>query len=121
MTPNCSEQNIMINALRLIITKSPVAMREAIAAIRAIDAKSPMVQHRYNTVVDLALSDPQAEFTAEERSMLAENLDSATSGGNAKTVDVRVRLTADEKATVQSMAQADGMNVSDFIRSKIGL
>lgn len=111
----------MIDALRLIITKSPAAMREAIAAIRAIDAKSPMVQHRYNTVVDLALSDPQAEFTTQERAMIAENLESASRGGDAKTVDVRVRLTTNEKATVQEMAQAEGMTVSNFIRSRIGL
>jgi len=68
------ENNNKINALRLIAAKSPNAMREAIKTIQAIDLNSPVAQRRYNHVVDIALSDPQAEFDAGERAMIVDEL-----------------------------------------------
>ena len=63
-----------IDALRLIAAKSPNAMREAIKTIRAIDINSPMAQRYYNHTVEIALSDPHAEFFVEELAMIVDEL-----------------------------------------------
>ena len=60
----------MINALKVIIVKSPNAMREAIKTIQAINSKSPMAQKRYNHVASIALNDGAANFSDEERVLI---------------------------------------------------
>lgn len=65
----------MFDALRTIIARSPAAAREAIHCLRAIAVNSPAVQAHYNNAVRLALGDPQAAFTAEERALLALYVD----------------------------------------------
>jgi hypothetical protein len=110
----------MIDALRIIAAKSEMAGGEAMQAIRAVQVKSPVAQTRYNRVVELAFHDHGAQFTQEERQLIASYVGDGEQP-EIKAYDVRVRVTADEKAEIQEMAQAEGMNVSDFIRSKIGL
>lgn len=109
----------MIDALRIIVGKSPTAAKEAMQCMRAVAVKSPVVQHRYNRVVEMAFSDPEAKFTAEERELIASC--TGDDGGDAKLLDVRVRVNAEEKIIVQHMAAEAGMNVSEFIRDRIGL
>ena len=112
----------MIDALRIIIAKSPQAAAQAVQCIAAIKARSPMLQHRYNRVAETAFSDPQAEpFTPEERLIVAEHINDEGGEGSAKLLDVRVRVNNAEKAEVQRLAADAGMTVSDFIREKIGL
>ena len=106
----------MDKALRLIIAKSPNNYQGAIRALRT-------AQHRPNArpvqyVLEQALVDPVAEFTASERAGIAALL---SGNDEARTLDIRLRVSADEKAEVQRMAEESGMTVSDFIRSKIGL
>ncbi len=38
-----------------------------------------------------------------------------------RTLDIRIRVNADEKVQVQESAQAAGLTVSDFIRQRLGL
>jgi len=110
----------MINALRIIIAKSPIAASQAVQCIAAIKAKSPVLQQRYNRVVEMAFSDPQSEpFTAEERQLIAEHVTGEGGEGSAKLLDVRVRVNASEKAEIQRLAADVGLTVSDYIRSKI--
>lgn len=109
----------MRDALQIIIAKSPVAGRDAIQCLRAVDVKSPAVQHRYNRVVELAFGDYDAHFTPAERETIAGYVDSTD--GEARTTDIRVRLTLEEKATLQEMAADAGQNVSDYVRGKVGL
>lgn len=109
----------LINALRLIAGKSPAALHEALGALRAQQTQSPLALRRADRAIELALQDPQAGFTADERQALAALLSGTPDG--ARTLDVRIRVNADEKQRVQEMAEEAGMTVSDFIRGKIGL
>lgn len=106
----------MDEALRLIIAKSPNNVQNAIRALRTAQRRPDARPVQY--VLEQALIDPLANFTPDERAGIAALLDS---DDDARTLDIRLRVNADEKAEVQRMAEADGLNVSDFIRSKIGL
>jgi hypothetical protein len=108
----------MEEALRIIVAKSPMAGSMAMQTLQAIKAKSPVLQDRYNRTVQTALNDSQADFTPEERVLIASHI-----GGNdsLKAFDVRVRVTAEEKDRIQQMAAVEDMTVSEFIRDRIGL
>jgi hypothetical protein len=105
----------MTNLLALIAGRSPAAARMAADAILSAQNKSPMAAARAARAARFALGDSQATFTDAERRQIAEMLDTE------RGVDIRLRVTADEKADVQAMAESAGLTVSDFIRSKIGL
>ena len=109
----------MKDALLLIVERSSVAAGQAMACLRAIDADSPVVQQRYNATVEAAFEDFGAQFSASERKLIAGYVDSAANGG--RCTDIRVRLTVEEKATLQEMAADAGQNVSDYVRSRLGL
>lgn len=106
----------MSDALRMIITGSPAAARDAMDCLRAIAVRSPMVQQRYNNAVHVALGDPQAEFTAEQRAMIAEHLQI----DDAETREVvSVRLTPSERAEIAHAADAAGQTVSEYMRARL--
>lgn len=71
----------MKQALQIIVTKSPAATSEAMDCLKAIRAKSPIVQRRYENTVQLAFADPQANFTLEERELIAGCLANDDEGG----------------------------------------
>lgn len=106
----------MIEALRIIAAKSPYAGAQAMQCIKAIQVESPVVKERYNRVVELAFSDPQADFTQDERQMIAGFING---GESHKTATIRFRVSSAEQEDVQRMADAASMNVSDYIRSLI--
>lgn len=108
----------MEEALRLIITKSPLAASQAMETIRAIHAKSPILQIRYNNTVQMALNDPQAEFTPAERALLAEFVGSPDSSTNRDFM-LRVRLTDAERAALQQSADQAQQSMSEYVRQKI--
>lgn len=62
----------MEQALKIIIAKSANAFHEAIQCLHALRVNSPMTQNRYNHCLSIALHDPHAVFTADERAILAE-------------------------------------------------
>ena len=109
----------MIDALKLIIARSPQAGSTALECIRAVKASSPVLQHRYNRTVEYAFSDPNAKFAAEERELIASYVESED--GGPKTLELRIRVNASEKAQIQRMAKDGDLTVSDFIRERIGL
>jgi len=108
----------MIDALRLMIARSPQASGQAIDCIKAIKAKSPVLQHRYNRAAEAAFADPNAEFAPDERELIASYIDDE-GGDGPKLLDVRIRVDQAEKAAIQQMATDAGMTVTEFIRSKI--
>ena len=101
-------------ALIEIATRAPSISGEAYKTLRAPEER---VTRRFQLVVGHALSDPQAEWTAEERRALlalVEPLDSEN-----RTERVYVRLTETEKAEVEARADAEGATVSEYIRRRI--
>lgn len=109
----------MQDALLLIIERSPIAAKDAMATLRAIDTDSPMAQQRYNHTVEQAFGDAMAVFNDSERKLIASYVESTNFA--VRNLDVRVRVTAEEKDAIQQMAGEAGQNVSDFIRRKIGM
>jgi len=107
----------MSDALRTIIACSPNAAGSAMDCLRAIAVKSPAVQSRYDNSVHLALHDPAAVFTPEQRALLAE----FAGGGEPETRTVMqpVRLSPAERQELEDAAQAAGQSLSDYIRSRL--
>lgn len=107
----------MEEALKIIITKSPDAAYQAIQCLQAIAANSPMVQQRYNRVVESALRDRDANFTESERAALAEYLEQG--GRENRGFSLRVRLTDAEHAKLQASADQAGLGMSEYARRRI--
>lgn len=107
----------MIDALRIIAAKSPYAGEQAMQCIRAIQAKSPIVQQRYNRVVELAFGDQQADFTPEERRLIADYV--KADDAESKSEVIRFRCTPTEKEQIKTMADNANKDVSDFLRSLV--
>lgn len=108
----------MIKALRLIAAQSPVAGQEAMQCIRAVQVKSPMVQLRYNRVVELAFSDPNAEFSPAERQLIAAHI--AGFAGENRTQVIHFRVSLAEYDSLRNLSEAAGCaNTSEYLRSLI--
>ncbi len=113
---------IMIDALRIIIAGSPEAARLAAQTMRAIMAGGPKtaVQQRYNWVAELALSDPQAEFTREQRTLIAGLMEfPGSDSDDRRGTNLVVRITETERAVLQAEAEAEGVTVSQLVRSRL--
>ncbi len=104
------------NPLAIIAGGSPAAARMASDAMRAQQNGSPMAAARAARAARLALSDPHATFNADERRAIAEMLES-----DRDAPAVRLRVTADERAQIEQMAESAGLTISDLIRQKLGL
>lgn len=107
----------MEQALKIIVSKSPSTARDAMQCLQAIRAKSPMVQVRYNRVVEAAMSDQDADFTPDERAIIAEAVELPE--GESRGFTLRVRLTPNEQADLQAAADEAGMTMSDYVRSRL--
>lgn len=107
----------MIEALKLIIARSPAAANEAVRTIAAERINSPVAARRYLHVLQMALNDPQAEFSNAEREMLAEWVESPEAEN--RSFVLRVRLTEGERAHLTQMADAEQVSVSDYVRRKL--
>lgn len=108
-----------IEAMQLVAARSPRTGSEAAKTIRRLTNNTVTAQRIAERVIEHALQDHQAEFTADERLALASLLSGDT--GEARTLDIRVRVTADEKQRVHEAAQAAGMTLSDYLRQQVGL
>lgn len=106
----------MPNPLLIIARGSQDAARTATDALRAQQNGSPMAAARAARAARLALSDPQATFSADERRAIAELLEN-----DRDAAPIRFRVTADERARLEQMAEDAELSISDFIRQKIGL
>lgn len=104
------------DALRLIAARSPNNVQNAVRALRTAQRRPNARPVQY--VLEQALRDPLAEFTAQERSAIAALLGDTS---DARTADIRARVTADEKAQAERIAAERGMTVSEVIRHAFGL
>jgi uncharacterized protein (DUF1778 family) len=107
----------MIEALKIILSKSSAYAGEAAQTIRAVSVRSTMAQRRYNLVAAAALGDPQADFTLEERAIIADSIRDET--GESRVTQLQIRVSISEKLQIEDAAQAAGLSVSEFIRKKI--
>lgn len=109
----------MIETLRLIAARSSSALHEALGAIKAQQVRSPLAARRAERAAMLALEDPDTQWTAEERAVLAALLGRTSEG--TRTMELRLRVNASEKADVQQAADDAGLSVSNYIRRALGL
>ena len=107
----------MIDALRIIAAKSPYAGAQAMQCIKAVQVKSPIVKERYNRVVGLAFSDPQADFTPGERQLIADYINA--DGAESRSETIRFRVSPSERADLKTMADDADMDISEYVRSLI--
>lgn len=109
-----------LDTLKLIVARSPAAMREALGAIKAQQSGSPMVVRRAERAASLALEDGEADWTPAERAALAELL-GASASDEPRTLDIRIRVNVSEKGDVQQAADETGLSVSNYVRRALGL
>ncbi len=107
----------MDEALRIIVAKSPNAAHFALQCLQAIRAKSPLVQVRYNQTVQIALSDPKAEFTPDERAILAEGL--GIGDTDPRDYTLRIRLTRRERIELTDRAEGADLSLSEYARRQL--
>lgn len=111
-----SDTETATTILRLIIAKSSDASKEAIAAIRALSADSPIIKIRLNRVAELALNDSACEWSPDEREMIATLIQAEDT---KRTKMLPIRLSEQEHAELGRLADEAGTTMSDYIRSKV--
>jgi hypothetical protein len=114
----------MLEALRLIVARSPMAGHDAVQTLRAYHARSPILGTRYALVLEQALADPDAQFTPEERQLLADAIVTGPiEGGDdgARDQTVRFRATAAEVEALRQAAGPAGQTISEYVRHCCGL
>lgn len=107
----------IIETLKIIIARSPRAAETAVRTILAARNNSPVLQTRYANVLIMAMADPEATFTPEERALLAEGFEAPES--TSRDFMLRVRLTDQERAALQQLADRDGIGMSEYVRRKL--
>ncbi|HOJ21822.1 MAG TPA: hypothetical protein PLY56_09830 [Armatimonadota bacterium] len=103
------------DALKLLALRAPSLQGEALKALSAPPAAATL---RYRTILQLALCDPEANWTDEERLALLDVL-APPSQGEERTEQLNIRLSPSEVAIVRMMAEAEGMTVSAYVRKRI--
>ncbi len=104
----------MIEALRIIAAKSPAAAAEAIKTLK-IPVKTRQI--RYNFVADMAINDPEANFSAEERALIVKFIEPIDQAKSRMLPPIRV--TEEEYAQIVDAAHLAGTTVSSYIRSRL--
>jgi hypothetical protein len=110
----------MINALRLMIAKSPQASPAAINTMAAIRVQSPLVGLFYMRAVQGALHDPLSNFTEEERTLLASYLTEEEPPTSKQSV-LQVRISDIEKEHIERLARSEQVSISEYIRRALNL
>ncbi len=107
----------IINILRLIIAKSQSIRDEAVRMIKTLDIDSPIIQRRLNYVASRALDDSSAGFSDGEIAQITRLL--SPEDTETRDYTLRVRLTTSERVELERLAAEAGMDLSEYVRSKI--
>jgi hypothetical protein len=107
----------IVDALKLIISRSPRAAENALRTYQAVRNNSPVVQARYSQVLIMALADPEASFSPEERQVLADGIESPEPAN--RDFILRVRLTEAERSELETACEYTGMSMSEYVRRKL--
>lgn len=105
------------DALRLIVARSPRAAENALRTMAAARNNSPVLQTRYIICLQMALADPDAEFTAAERQLLADGIPDSDSDTRGYTL--RIRLTDGERECLTREATEAGQTMSEYARRRL--
>ena len=106
----------MIDALKVIIAKSPQAAQLAVQAIKALNNESPAMVTRYLNVVDVALGDSAATFTAKEQELIASYIEGEKPSKKSRVIHIRV---TDSEYLDLELA-ADGKAIASYTRQLWG-
>ena len=108
------ETETIQDATRLLMARSQAAA----GALGRRSPASPIYQELYNKVASDALANPGIDMTADERDLVAQFI-TLPDEREARSQMLRVRLTERERADLQQMADAAGIEVSEFVRRRI--
>lgn len=101
----------------LLMHKSGAAAADALRLLEAYKKKSPILQQRYRAVLQLALKDPDAEFSGEERRLLASHLD--FEGRESRSKRLQIRVTPSELQALTDQASEMGCSVAELVRVRV--
>lgn len=99
--------------LTLIMQKSPAAAQEAATALAS--ATAARKRARFTQLAGVALSDPAATFTAEDRADIAEVFARDRLGENKTTYFGPFRATPAEKNAMDDAAKAAGLTTTALL------
>jgi hypothetical protein len=75
-----------------------------------------MIGARFNNVVKIAFSDPDAAFTPEQRAAITELIDISSDNRDAW---FRMRITVDEYEAIRQSADSAGLSMSEWARRRM--
>lgn len=107
-------------ALQLVIAHSGAAFREANKALVAIQVGSLIAEQRVRHAIEIALKDATATFSPADKYALGGMLAKLTPE-STRTVDLRIRLTPEEKAALNERASAARQTLSAYVRQQLEL
>lgn len=108
----------MQEALRIMIAKSQRAASLALHAMRVARVQPSSAGRYYTQALQAALTDPDAEYTPEEREVMADAIPDDASDGT-RSFTLRIRLTESERADLQRLADDAGQTMSEYTRRRI--
>lgn len=98
-----------------------VLMAHSLDAARNLGVRptsSPIYQTIYNRMASQVLADPALNLTPQERTLVAQFI-TLDSQDETRSVMLRVRLTESERTDLQRMADAAGLEVSEYVRRRV--
>ena len=101
----------------ITIAKRLIALSQEGARLLGMGVSRPCFQGRYNTAAQAALADPEANLTAEERRLIASFVEPES--GELRSSMLRVRLTDSERDRIQQLADEAGMDMSEYVRTRV--
>jgi hypothetical protein len=101
-----------IQDAKRLIALSPEGLR-----ILGAGVSRPCFAGRFNAAAQAALSDGATDYTAEERRLIAEFIESEE--GESRDYMLRVRLSDDERAELARRAAQAGTNMSEYVRRQV--
>lgn len=105
-----------------ILDAARVLMAHSLDAARDLGPRmggSPIFQQIYNRVATTALGDASISLTPDERALVAQFITAGDEDETIREFMLRVRLTRDEQAELQRLADVSGMKLSAYVRSRL--
>src|SRR5262249_10915510 len=116
MPKGLDEQSTSLAVAKVLIAAaSPIGAATLGAAV-----SGPCTQERYNRAASAALANPESGLSEEERRLIASFV--AAPGPSAQKVRdylLRVRLTDEERARLDTLAAAARMDISQYTRARL--